>query len=166
MGLAKNSAHVTASKLLSQAKVAQAVAARHREVLNKIGLTQDVILEAMRRVIVGDIRDLFNDDGNLKPIKSLSAEAASLIAGVEVIIKNAQAGDGHTDLVHKVRLKDASRYVEMAAKHFGMLTDHVKVTPGELTIVEKRLNAARDRLAAAGRPCLPLDDLAVGGTVS
>lgn len=93
--------------------------------LEAIGFTQALTIEAIRRQVAGDIRALFTPEGNLRRIVDLTAEEASMIAGVEVVIKNAAAGDGHTDTVHKIKLKDASRYVEMAAKHFGLLAEHV-----------------------------------------
>jgi hypothetical protein len=90
-------------------------------------LTAVATKEAVRRQVCGDIRCLFDDQGNLKPIPNLTAEDAALIAGFEVIIKNAAAGDGHTDTIHKVKLKDQARFVEMAMKYFGLLTDRVEV---------------------------------------
>ena len=46
----------------------------------------------------------------LASLEELTEEEASLIAGFEVITKSAEAGGG-VDTVHKVRLKDQSRYV-------------------------------------------------------
>ena len=45
------------------------------------------------------------------------------IAGFEVVIKNAAAGDGHTDRVLKVRLKDQAAFVQTAMKHLGLLAE-------------------------------------------
>ena len=45
----------------------------------------------------------FDEHGNVRPIHTLSAEDASLIAGFEVVIKNAAGGDGHTDRVLRPR---------------------------------------------------------------
>lgn len=80
----------------------------------------------MRRGQQYDARCLFTDDGKLKPITELTEEEAWCIAGFEIVIKNAAAGDGHTDTVHKVKLIDRGRYVELAAKHQGMLTEKVE----------------------------------------
>jgi hypothetical protein len=62
------------------------------------------------------VRRLFDDKGNLRPIHTLSAEDAALIPGFEVVIKKVVGGDGHTDTVIKVRLKDQGRFVELAMK--------------------------------------------------
>ena len=92
----------------------------------------------MDAVALGDIRKMFDRDGNIRPITEMDDHEAMMIAGFEVVIKNAAAGDGHTDTVLKIRLRDSSNYVEMAAKHFALLTDVVKVD------VEREL---MDRLA-------------------
>jgi hypothetical protein len=51
-------------------------------------------LEAIRRQVAGDVRRLFDAQGRLRPISQLSAEEAALIAGFEVIIKNAAGATG------------------------------------------------------------------------
>ena len=61
--------------------------------------------------------------------------------------KNAAAGDGHTDTVLKIRLRDSSNYVEMAAKHFALLTDVVRVDV-EQSLLD-RLDRGRQRNAQA-----------------
>ena len=113
-------------RLLRNAGIAAAVAKGQEKHLESARLTATGTLEAIRRQVYGDIRTLFDEHGNFKPIKQLSEEEASLIAGFEVVIKNAAAGDGHTDTVLKVRLKDQAKYVEMASKHFGLLTERLE----------------------------------------
>jgi hypothetical protein len=50
-----------------------------------------------------------------------------MIAGVEFVMKNAAAGDGIIDRVLKVKVWPRHQYVEMAAKHFKLLTDVIQV---------------------------------------
>ena len=54
-------------------------------------------------------------------------------------MKNAEAGDGHVDRVLKVKLVDRARYVEMAAKHFQLLMENIKLA-GSMTIVDETLS--------------------------
>jgi hypothetical protein len=49
-----------------------------------------------------------------------------MIAGVELVLKNPNAGV--VDRVLKIKLVPRARYVEMAAKHFKLLTDVVQAT--------------------------------------
>lgn len=118
-----------------------------KKLKNDPELTAQATLEQIRRGSQFDIRKLFDKDGNLKPLHQLTAEEAMPIAGFEVVKKNLTAGDGKTDTVLKVKLIDRSRYVEMAAKHHGLLTEKIELT-GELSLSEK-VARARQRLAAA-----------------
>jgi len=135
-GYSANGANRSGPALLSNAVISAAVAVKQAQQLERSELTAAATLEAIRRVVVGDVRDLFDDAGNLKPIKALTAEQAAMIAGFEVVKKNAVAGDGHTDTVAKVKLKDASRYVQLACEHFALLTQQVNVK-GSLNITHE-----------------------------
>ncbi len=125
-GYSPKTAYSTANENLNKPEIKRAIAEQTAKGLAKVGLSADKTKEAIRRVIDADIRTLFDAEGNVIPIHKLSDEGAALIAGFEVVKKNLVAGDGQTDIVYKVKLKDQSRYVEMAAKHFGLLVDKLE----------------------------------------
>jgi phage terminase small subunit len=104
--------------------VAAAVAAGAQRQLDKAELTAQMVKDRLRTLAFQDIRQLFDAKGNLRPLHELGDEAAAMVAGVEVIIKNAEAGDGVTDRVHKIKVVDPVKPLEMLAKHFGLLEDH------------------------------------------
>ena len=89
-------------------------------------LTASRILEEMRRLALVDARKFYDDNGNVKPLSELSADEGAALAGVEVILKNAKAGDKQTDEIHKIRLWDKTRALEMLGKYFGLLKEHVQ----------------------------------------
>jgi hypothetical protein len=74
-----------------------------------------------------------------------------MIAGVEVVMKNAEAGV--VDGVLKITLVPRDRYVEMAAKHFKLLTDVVQAT--NVDKLNAILEAGRQRHAAVIRGLSP-----------
>lgn len=125
-GYKPSNAESTASTLLADPKVSQAVAAGRAKVLEKIGITAERVLQEMGRLAFSDVSRLFNTDGSLKPLHELTPEDSACIAGLEVIIKNAEAGDGHTDKVHKIKVWDKSKNLEMLAKHFNLFVDKVE----------------------------------------
>lgn len=129
-GYSPKGAEVTASKLLRVGKVAKAVAAGKGKQLQDAGLSAARVLEELRRLAFADMRGFFDANGNMLPIQSLSAEQGSQIASLEVIIKNAKAGDGVTDEIHKFKVWDKSRALEMLAKHYGLLTEKVEHSGG------------------------------------
>ena len=102
-------------------------------------------LEEARRNAFSDIGALFDERGKLKPIHTLPAEARSTIASVEVIVKNAAGGDGHTDVIHKVKLWSKDKALELLAKHFSLLADRVKLETDEALL--KLLDEGRRRNA-------------------
>jgi len=146
-GYSAKTAEQQGPRLLGNVEIARVLAKSTQIQLEKADLTATRTLEAIRRPLVADVRKLFNADGTLKAITALDDDEAALIAGFEVIVKNAQAGDGHTDTVHKIKIVDRARYVEMAAKHFKLLTD-VMEHKG-LDGLANRLKAARKRVGAA-----------------
>src|SRR3990167_7298086 len=102
-------------------------AALRARLLRDEELTVESTVEAIRRGQQYDIRGLLDEQGNFKPIHKLTEEEAWCIAGAEVIVKNDAAGDGHTDRVLKLKFVDRGRYVELAARHQGMLHDKMDV---------------------------------------
>ena len=110
-------------KVGSVNKLTAAIRAR---LLRDEALTVESTVEAIRRGQQYDIRQLLNEQGNFKAIHQLTEEEAWCIAGAEIVIKNAEAGDGHTDKVLKLKFIDRGRYVELAARHQGMLTEKVE----------------------------------------
>lgn len=111
---------------LRKPEIASAVAAGQSKALERAELSATRTLEEARRIAFGNAQDFFDTDGNLIPIHKLTREQASSIASVEVVKKNLQAGDGHTDTIHKLKTWDKPRVLEQLMKHFGLLEDRVK----------------------------------------
>lgn len=151
-GYAPRSAKVTACRLLTKPAVKAAIEAKRAKQIESTDLTAARVLEELRRLSFSDVRTLFDGKGNLRPLHELTAEEASCIASVEVVIKNAKAGDGQTDTVHKIKCWDKPRSLEMLAKHFALLTDVVKLDD-EAGMIQK-LMAGRQRAAAEARKAL------------
>ena len=146
-GYSATGAEQGASRLLSLVKVQRAVASRQKAQVADSALSASRILEELRRLALVDVRDFFTPEGKLKPIKDLTPEQGACLASFEVIIKNAEAGDGVTDTVHKIRLWSKEKALEMLAKHFALLTEVVRVE--EQQTLELRLVAGRQRVAEA-----------------
>lgn len=144
-GYAPKSAKVTASRLLAKAPIKAAIDAKRATQLQSTDLTAARVLEELRRLSFADVRTLFDEHGSLRPLHTLTADQAACIAGVEVIIKNAKAGDGVTDTIHKIKLWDKPRSLEMLAKHFALLTERVRVEDDDALI--QKLLAGRQRAA-------------------
>lgn len=135
------------ARLLGNVGVRAAISAGKARQLRTSELSAARVLEELRRLAFVDMQGFFNEDGNCKQPYELTPEQSACVAGFEVLIKNAKAGDGVTDLIHKFRLWDKTRALEMLAKHYALLTEVVRVE--EQQSLEARLIAGRTRVAEA-----------------
>jgi phage terminase small subunit len=133
-GYSPRTANEQAARLLAHASVSSAVQEAQRARLAARGLTAERVLEEYRRVALLDHRSFFDAEGNLKPVSAWTDEQGSAVSSSEVIIKNAAAGDGKTDRIHKLKTWDKVRALEGLAKHFGLLIEKQQVT-GTLRVV-------------------------------
>jgi len=93
----------------------------------------------------------------LRAITDLDAEHAAALASFEAVIRNAAAGNGVTDLVHKIKFWNKLDALDALAQHLGLLKNQREVTG--LEEMFKRLDAGRARNAARKkewRPGVPL----------
>lgn len=115
-----------AAKLVAIGSIKTAIKAGQDALLEKVGITAERVLREMGRLAFSDVSRLFNADGSLKSLSELTPDDSACIAGLEVIIKNAEAGDGHTDKVHKIKVWDKSKNLEMLGKHFNLFKEQVE----------------------------------------
>jgi phage terminase small subunit len=129
-GYSAKTARQQGAENLSKPDIAEAVSVGKATQLEDAGLTAARVLEELRRLAFVDLRGFFDPAGNLKPIHELTAEQGSALAGLEVIKKNAAAGDGIIDTVHKFKVWDKTRTLEALSKHFGLLVERVEHSGG------------------------------------
>lgn len=144
-GYAERSAAQTGYDLLRNPQIAARIAKPLQQVAERAELSAVRVLEEMRRLAFADIRPFFNADGSPKPISEWTEEMGSQCSSVEVVLKNARAGDGVIDEVLKLRLHQKQGPLEMLGKHFKLLTDVVQVIDSEKLI--ERLERGRQRYA-------------------
>ncbi len=145
-GYSQRGADVHGVRLLANARVAAEIAARTSKQMARAELSAVRVLEELRRLAFADPRDLFDEQGNLRPVHTLTAEQASAIASMEVVIKNAKAGDGVTDTIHKIKTWDKTKTLDLLARHFALLHDHVTVDVVDWAAIAATLAAARRRV--------------------
>ena len=119
---APRSAEMQASRLLSIEKVRQAVEAGTTRQLKALDVSADRVLREVARIAFSDLRGMFDEEGNLRPIRDLTDDQAAALASVEVV--RAKAGDGAQEWVHKIKVWDKPKALELLMKKFGMLAEH------------------------------------------
>lgn len=84
-------------------------------------LIEDKVIGGIMKASDFDIRDIFDDAGELIPIKQLSKETAQSLASVEILENE------HGERTKKVRPMDRLRSLELLGKHRSMFTDRHEV---------------------------------------
>jgi phage terminase small subunit len=143
-GYSKRSASSLGYQLLQKPSVRKAVMEGKAKQLDRAALTADRVLQELARVAFVNGRDYWTPDGDAKHPNELTVDEGACLAGFEVLIKNAKAGDGVTDTVHKFKLWDKVHALEILAKHFKLLVDRVEVVNVGDRVA--RLVAARKRV--------------------
>lgn len=125
-GYSERTANRAACELLTKPDIQALISERKARQLERADLTATRVLEELRRLAFSDLRGLFDAQGNLKPIQSLTADEAAAIASLEVVKKNLTSGDGQVDTIHKLRVWDKTKALDTLAKHFGLLKENIQ----------------------------------------
>lgn len=129
-GYAANSADVTGSRLLGNASIKAAVQKAQAKRLEKLDISAERVLNEMARMAFSNVTCILDKEGNLLPPSEWPPDFTPAIKSVQVIKKNAKAGDGIIDDVLKVDLWPKDRVLEMLGKHLGLLKERVEHSGG------------------------------------
>ena len=135
-GYAPKSAKVTGSRLLSDANVSAQVAEIFKRVGEEEAITVERTKKAIARIAYGDIRQLFDEHDNLRPIRELSEDEAAMLAGVESFEEYQGRGEEReaVGLVRKVKIRDTIRALEQTMSILGMHKTAVPPGTGDLNL--------------------------------
>jgi phage terminase small subunit len=131
---------------LRKPEIAAAIAAGKAAQIADAGLTAARVLEELRRLAFVNVRDYFDGGtGEAKHPHQLTAEQGACLAGFEVLKRNLFIDDGHTDTIHKFKLWDKVKALELLAKHFALLVEQIDIKDTSADARVARLVAARKR---------------------
>lgn len=109
---------------LRKPEIAAAVSIAMKEREQRTKITADWVLNRLAQDATADLADLYDDDGNLRPVKEWPmAWRTGLVAGVETVQeRDGQDDDGNPTFstVRKVKLLDRTKMVELIGKHVGV----------------------------------------------
>lgn len=103
----------------------------------------DRAIREAARLAYSDVRDLYDDKGNLLPIKQWPDHIAAAVGGFEVVRGNVDKGDGQFDAVIKPRLWDKPKNLELMFKYLKL------IGPDVLNVninLEQQIREARKRV--------------------
>lgn len=129
-GYSAHTAEQTASRLLRNVKVQEAIAAAQQARSQRTEITQDRVLREIASLSFADIRQLFDSNGRLRSVHELPDDVASAIASVDSYEEFAGSGDERRRIgeVRKIKLWDKVSALTLLAKHLGMLTEKREIS--------------------------------------
>lgn len=145
-GYSERSAHVTASRLLKNAKVQALIAGLTEKKFTKLDISAERILQELARLAFVDVRNLFDAEGGLKPITELDEDTARAIAGIdhEKLFEHFGKGQAkHVGTTAKIKLADKTRALQLLGQYRKLFTEKVEVTG--LEGLADRINKIRQR---------------------
>lgn len=97
--------------------IAAEIARRQAALAKEAGITVAWVLERYRRIADADLRLLYDESGELRPIREMPDELATAIAGIET-----ESGANGVR-VKKVRRWEVTKALDSLAKYLGMFVE-------------------------------------------
>lgn len=139
-----------ASRLLRNSNVAAMIESAASKASKRAEVSAARVLEENARIALSDLRQVFDENMNLKAIKDWPDELASAIASVEV---TSIGGEEGLKYVTKVRAWPKNAALDMLMKHMGLYEkDNAQKRPYEAMTDEQLANALRESLRIARIP--------------
>jgi phage terminase small subunit len=121
-GYSERTAQQQGSRLLLNAEVAAAVSGKTAQLMDKLEITADMVLQEIGKLAFFDPIHLLDSDGSVKQIHEIEARHRVSIAGFEVCELFEGSGEQkHAfGLMKKVKLVDKTRNLDMLCRYFKM----------------------------------------------
>ena len=120
-GYSEKTANRTGAENLSKPVIQQEIQRAVEKQKERTQIRADKVLKELVKLGFSDIRGVFNEDGTLKRPEEWSDAVAAAVSSVEVVTKS--LGEGEVEYVHKIKLWDKNKPLEMIGKHLKMFTE-------------------------------------------
>ena len=131
-GYSKKYAKGQAFRLLQQEHIQEALQEMERKVTRKCQVTAERIVKELALIAFADITEIFDDDGNMKPIKDLAEEITRTIKEIELDSKSEdeynEDGEPVTRSItfpKKIKMNDKLKALELLGKFKGMFKETI-----------------------------------------
>jgi len=140
---------IAAGTIARRHEVAKRIRELWGEAAETAGVTPEMVFQQMRRFAFQDVRGLYDEDGQLKPIHELDDDMAASITGIDVETRFARDGDD-IDKVYpintiKIRRVDPMPALTLFAKHFKLVDSEGEGVNALAAALADRLQAGRRR---------------------
>jgi len=138
-GYSKATAYSIGQENLNKPEIQSAISEAQARRQGRTEVGQDRVIKELAAIAFLDIRKLFDEGGDLKPVHALDEATARALRGIEVQVS---CGDGgEVTRTHKVRAWDKVRALELLGRHLKLFTEKVEHSADDsLTALLARMN--------------------------
>lgn len=129
-GYSQASAAELASRLLRKIKIRALIEELNKRLLTRVDSSAESVLRELRLVAGSRLAEVFDAEGNVKPIEQWSEAEKAALSKVEVEELFAGAGRDRVEIgrLRKLAMAGKLEALGMLAKHHGLLKDEVEVS--------------------------------------
>lgn len=106
------------------------IKSRYEQRYGELGPRAFRLTNELTKLSFSDARQLFDEDGNLKPVHELPDHIAASISSLDVVKRVITSKDGSVDEVqytHKIRLHDKVKAIQALQKQLGLIAPDVNI---------------------------------------
>lgn len=124
-GYSKKTAYSIASENLRKPEVQIYLSSKKEKIAEKLEISQQRTMTEIGRIAYQDVRQFYDDEGNLIPIHELCDDAAAVLAGMDIdeIFEWEDGVKKTVGVTKKIKRYDKTKALEMLAKHYKIF-DH------------------------------------------
>lgn len=149
--MSEQAVNTEACELLQNPKIARRVSAAAQQVAKRAEVNAARVLEEAARIALSDLREVFDEHMNLKPVGEWPDGLAAAVSSVEVT--SVGSPESGLKYVTKVRMWPKAQALDMLMKHLGLFErDNAQRRPNESMTDEQLRDAVTDALRVAGIP--------------
>lgn len=129
-GYSKKTAATQGARLLTRVHIQEYIQSLLRPARKKFDISIERVLQELTFIGFGNVQELFDENGNVKPIHKLSEDTARMLAGIEVeqLFRAGSPIAGGKNF--KYKSNDKLKALELLGKYLKMFTENVKVSGG------------------------------------
>lgn len=135
-GYSPNGAAVNASKLLTNHNIKKKIAQLQAEIAKRTEITADMVVRELAAIGFADVRECFDQHGNIMNPKKLPDSIARVVAGIDLIEVKKDVK------VKKLKLWNKVAALESLAKHLGMYQQDAGATAININVIDAKQGAA------------------------
>jgi phage terminase small subunit len=145
---------------LDNVKIATRIKELQEVTAQKLLVSDKSVLREFVRIATADIRNIFDEDGNLLPIHEIDKDTARAISNIKVVTRNGKV----VEYVHNIKFNNKVHALDSLAKHLGLFErDNLQKGQGMMSVAEAIEAARKEAMTDPGEATVPLLDNNTGG---